>query len=80
MGSSYCKNNYSKDKVSVARITQIRPEKMKKSVAMASFCCLVSKIWKKTVLYVAIKRRKNAWFVLFFMREKWYNIFMQVRN
>ena len=47
MGSSYCKNNYSKDKVSVARITQIRPEKMKKNVAMASFCCLVSKIWKK---------------------------------
>ena len=44
MGNSNCKEDYSKGDVNVVEITQIRPQKMKKNVAMASFYCLVSKI------------------------------------
>ena len=62
MGNSYCKKNYKKDEVNVAKITPIRLPKMKKNVAMASFYCLVGKIWKK---YDIIRKKKNAWFVLF---------------
>ena len=43
---------------------------MKKNVSMASFYCLVSKIWNKNRFYVAIKKEKNAWFVLFLKCEK----------
>ena len=50
MGNSYCKKNYKKDEVNVAKITPIRLPKMKKNVAMASFYCLVGKIWKKYVI------------------------------
>ena len=31
---------------------------MKKNIAMISFYCLVSKIWKKIVFYVIIRRGK----------------------
>ena len=32
---------------------------MKKNVAMVSFCCLFSKIWKKLVFYVVVTREKK---------------------
>ena len=38
---------------------------MKENVAMASFNCLVCKIWKKKVFIVAMRREKHAWFELF---------------
>ena len=66
MGNSYCKKDYSKGEVNVVEITQIRLQKMKKNVAMASFYCLVSKIWKKIVFYVVIKREKMAGLCCFF--------------
>ena len=47
MGNSYCEKDYSKVEAKVLEITQIRLQKMKKNVAMASFYCLVCKIWKK---------------------------------
>ena len=59
MGNSYCKKDYSKGEVDVVEITQIKIQKMKKNVAMASFCCSVSKIWKKIVFYVAIRMQKK---------------------
>ena len=47
MGNGFCKKDYSKDEVNVVENTQIRLQKMKKNIAMTSFYCLVSKIWKK---------------------------------
>ena len=41
------------------KITEIRLEKVKKNVAMASFYCLVGKIRKKIVFYVVIRREKT---------------------
>ena len=55
MGNSYCKKDYSE-----GEITQVRLQKMKKNVAMASFYCLVSKIWKKnSILYCYKNGRKR---------------------
>ena len=54
------KKDYSKGQVDVVEITQIKIQKMKKNVAMASFCCSVSKIWKKIVFYVAIRMQKKT--------------------
>ena len=51
----YCKKDYSKVEVNAVEITRIKLQKMQKNVAMASFYCLVSKIWKK-VFHVAIRR------------------------
>ena len=44
MGNNYCKKEYSKGEVSVVEITQIRLQKMKKNVAMASFYFIKSSI------------------------------------
>ena len=44
MGNSYCKKDYNKVEVNVAKITKIRLQKLKEHVAS---CCLVRKIWKK---------------------------------
>ena len=41
------------------KITEIRLQKVKKNVAMASFYCLVGKIRKKIVFYVVIRREKT---------------------
>ena len=38
MGNSYRKKDYSKGEVNIVEIIQIRLQKMKKNVAMASFC------------------------------------------
>ena len=43
MGNSYCKKDYSKGEVNLVEITQIKLHKMKKSVAIANFHCLVLK-------------------------------------
>ena len=59
MGYSYCEKNYSKGGVNVLEITQRRLQNMK-NIAMASFYYLVSKIWKKIVFYVAMKREKRG--------------------
>ena len=50
LGYSYRKKDCSKDKVNVAEITQKGSQKMKRKGAMASFNCLVSKVWKKSIL------------------------------
>ena len=39
MGNSYCKKGYSKGEVNMVEITQIKLQKMKKNVVMASFYC-----------------------------------------
>ena len=65
MGNSYCKKDYCTGEVNVVELTQIRLQKMKKNVAMASFYCLVSIIWKKIVFDVVVRREEIAWFVLF---------------
>ena len=44
MGNSYCKKDYNKVEVNVAKITKIRLQKLKEHVAS---CCLVRKIRKK---------------------------------
>ena len=66
----YFKKEYSKVKVNVVEITQIRLHKIKKNAAMASFYCLVSKIWKTIVFYLVIRREKDAWFEWFLKRKK----------
>ena len=80
--NSYCKKDSSGGEVNVVEVTQIRLQKMKKNVAMTSFYCLVSKIWKKIVFFVVIRREENAWVVLLFKRIKHFYtglyIFMQV--
>ena len=50
---------YSKGEVNAVKITQKRLHKMKKNVAMVSFYCLFSKIWKKLVFYVVVTREKK---------------------
>ena len=70
MGNSYCEKDYSKVEAKVLEITQIRLQKMKKNVAMASFYCLVCKIWKKIGLYVVTRRQKSAWVMMFLKRKK----------
>ena len=64
-GNSYCKKDYSKGEVNIAKITQRRSQKMKKNVAMASFYCLVGawsyntvKFGEKIVFYLFIKRKQ----------------------
>ena len=64
-GNSYCKKDYSKGKVHIAKITQRRFQKMKKNIAMASFYCLVGawsyntvKFGEKIVFYLVIKREQ----------------------
>ena len=52
---------------------------MKKIVAMAGFHFLVSKIWKKIVFYVVIRREIKVWFV-FLKRKKLTLYFMQICN
>ena len=49
---------YSKGEVNAVKITQKRLHKMK-NVAMVSFYCLFSKIWKKLVFYVVVTREKK---------------------
>ena len=60
MGNSYCQKNYSKGEVNLVENTKIRLRKMKKNVAMASFYCLVSKIWKKKSILCCNKKGKSA--------------------
>ena len=59
MGNRYCKKDYSNGEVNVVEVTQIRLYKMEKDVAMTSFYCLASRIWKKVVFYVGVKGEKN---------------------
>ena len=47
MGNSYCKKDYSKGEVDVVEITQIKIQKMKKNVAMASFAVRLVKFERK---------------------------------
>ena len=50
MGNSYCKKDYSKGEVNIVEIARLRLQKLKKIVDMASFYCLVGKIWKKNTI------------------------------
>ena len=59
MRNTYYKNDYSKREVNVIEITQTRLQKMKINLAMASFYCLVSKIWKKGVFSAATKKENT---------------------
>ena len=43
---------------------------MKQNIAMASFYCLVRKMWSKIIFYVVVRREKNAWFELLPKRKK----------
>ena len=66
MDNTYCRKDYSEGKATVVEITQIRPQKMKKNIAMASFYCVISQIWKKIIFYIVRRReKKKTWFVLF---------------
>ena len=56
MGNGYCKKDYSKGEVNVVEITQIRLRKMKSNAATTCSYCLVSKVWKKIIFYVVLKR------------------------
>ena len=69
VGNSYRKKDYIKYEVNVVEITWIRLQKTRKNVAMASFYCLVSKIWKTSILY-CYKKEKNAWLVLLLKRKE----------
>ena len=55
----YCKTDYSRREAHIVKTTQIRLYKMRKNLTMTSFF-LVSKIWKKIIFYVAIRRQKNT--------------------
>ena len=77
-GNSYCKMDYSKGGENVVKITQIRLEKMKKNVAMASFYWLISKIWKKKH-FMLLWEGKSAWFVLFLKHKKLSKLKMKVK-
>ena len=59
MDNTYCRKDYSEGKATVVEITQIRPQKMKKNIAMASFYCVISQIWKKIVFYIVRRREKK---------------------
>ena len=65
MGNSYCKKDYSKGEVNVIKITQIKLQKMKKNIPVASFYCFVSKFFLKIVFYVVIRRTKRVVCVVF---------------
>ena len=66
MDNSYCRKDYSEGKATVVEITKIRLQKMKKNIAMASFYCVISQIWKKIIFYIVRRReKKKTWFVLF---------------
>ena len=66
MDNTYCRKDYSEGKATVVEITQIRPQKMKKNIAMASFYSVISQIWKKIIFYIVRRReKKKTWFVLF---------------
>ena len=66
MDNTYCRKDYSEGKATVVEITQIRSQKMKKNIAMASFYCVISQIWKKIIFYIVRRReKKKTWFVLF---------------
>ena len=54
MSNCYCKKDYIKGEGNVFGITEIRMQKMK-NVSMASFYCVVSKIWKKLVFSLSTK-------------------------
>ena len=58
MGNSYCEKDYSKVEAKVLEITQIRLQKMKKNVAMASFYCLVCKNLEKNGTLCFYKKAK----------------------
>ena len=61
MGNSYCKNNKCDGEVSIVKITEIRLQTMKTNVAIPRFYCLVSKKYKKIVLYIYVfTGRKKA--------------------
>ena len=51
-----------------------------KNVAMVSFYCLVSKIWKKIVFYVIVRRKKTPGLCCFLSAKNYHQIFMQVYN
>ena len=57
MGNSYCKKDYNKVEVNVAKITKIRLQKLKEYVAS---CCLVRKIRKKNFFVVVRKEQKRV--------------------
>ena len=60
MDNSYCRKDHSEGKATVVEITQIRLQKMKKNIAMASFYCLICQIWKEnSILYCSKKRKKR---------------------
>ena len=63
MGNSYFKKDYTKGELNAVEITQGRLQKVMRNVAMASFYCLVIKIWKQLYL-CCYKKGKNAWFEL----------------
>ena len=71
MDNTYCRKDYSEGKATVVEITQIRSQKMKKNIAMASFYCVISQIWKKIIFYIVRRReKKKTWFVMFLKSQQ----------
>ena len=68
-GNSCCKKDYGKGEVNVVEIKQITLSKIK-NVTMASSHCLVSKIWRKIVFYVLIRREKTFSLCCLFSEKK----------
>ena len=64
------KKNYSKEEVNLVKITHIRLQKIKTNVVMASFHCLLSKIFKKSSILCFHKKGRNTWLVLLLKRKK----------
>ena len=62
MGNSYCKKDYNKVEVNVAKITKIRLQKLKEHVAS---CCLVRKIRKKKIFFVVVRKEQKR--VIYFV-------------
>ena len=46
-------------KVNLVKVTKIRLQKMKKNMGVASFYCLIYKIWKKITFSVVIRRESR---------------------
>ena len=57
--NSYCKKDFSNGEVNVVEVTQTGLQKLKKNVAMTSFYCLVSKIWKKNSILCRYKKGRK---------------------
>ena len=64
-GNRYCKKDKSKGEVNVVKISQIRIQKMKNNVAMASFLFCLVKFGKNSILCCYKKGKKYlVWVVL----------------